>query len=162
MSFREKIAVDVEQLIHKIQFWRSAGDTIVFTNGVFDLIHLGHVSYLETARSKGDRLVVGINSDLSVKQNKGNERPINTIKSRTAVVAALESVDAVIVFAEKTPLTLIKKILPDVLVKGADYAIKDIVGGVEVIANGGKVLTVKLEDGYSSTQMIETIKNLGA
>ncbi len=132
---------------------------IVFTNGCFDLLHLGHLKYLEEARSLGDVLIIGLNSDSSVKELKGESRPIKNETERKAFMMALKFVDYVEVFSEQTPLNLIKKILPSVLVKGGDWAIEDIVGSQEVIANGGEVKSLTFLDGYSTTALIEKIKN---
>ena len=132
--------------------------TIVFTNGVFDLLHPGHVRYLRHARSLGDRLIVGINSDRSVRENKGQGRPITPQQERAEVVAALACVDEVIVFDEPTPHELIARIQPDVLVKGADWGEDAIVGRDIVEARGGRVVRVTIEPGYSTTGIIEKIK----
>lgn len=127
---------------------------IVFTNGCFDLLHAGHVTYLEKAKKLGDYLVVALNTDESTKRLKGLTRPINPLKDRARVIAALESVDFVTWFSDDTPLSLIKKLLPDVLVKGGDYEIKKIVGYDEVVANGGKVKTISFLKGRSTTAML--------
>jgi rfaE bifunctional protein nucleotidyltransferase chain/domain len=140
-----------------IQEWKAACNKIVFTNGVFDLLHIGHITYLAKAAAEGDKLIIGLNSDNSVKNIKGPERPINDEKSRAIILAALFFVNAVVIFNEDTPLNLIKLLLPDVLIKGADYAIDNIVGGSEVIANGGEVKTINFVDGYSSTAIINKI-----
>lgn len=133
------------------------GKRIVFTNGCFDLLHYGHVKYLEDAKSKGDILVVAINSDSSVKQIKGNNRPIVNEKDRLGLIAALESVDYVVVFKEETPLEVIKELKPDILVKGADWNKYNIVGRDFVLSYGGMVSTVKLLKGRSSTNLIKKI-----
>lgn len=131
---------------------------IVFTNGVFDVLHAGHVTYLEKARALGTILVVAINADDSVKRLKGPTRPLNSLLDRQQVVAALESVSYVTYFSEDTPLNLIKKILPDVLVKGGDYVAKDIVGFAEVTEAGGKVKVLPFLQGRSTTLLIEKAK----
>jgi len=136
---------------------RRRNKKIVFTNGCFDLMHLGHAKYLEEARQKGDVLIVAVNSDSSVKKIKGDKRPILGQEHRMSMVAALESVDYVVVFNEDTPLNLIKKIKPDILVKGADWREKDIVGASFVKSHAGKVLTVRLVKGLSTTNIIEKI-----
>ncbi len=138
--------------------WKSEGKKVVFTNGVFDLLHIGHISYLSKAAELGDKLIVGLNSDSSVKRIKGESRPINGQDSRAALLASFFFVDAVIIFEEDTPINLISTLLPDILVKGADYAIENIAGAKEVLANGGEVKTITFVDGYSSTSIINRIK----
>ena len=128
---------------------------IVFTNGCFDILHAGHVTYLEKAREKGDILIVALNTDASTRKLKGPTRPINSLSDRSKVIAALESVSFVTSFNEETPLKLIQKILPDVLVKGGDYEIKKIVGYQEVTGNGGKVLTIPFLKGRSTSNVIK-------
>ena len=133
---------------------------LVFTNGCFDILHRGHVSYLETAASLGERLVVGVNSDDSVRRlGKDPDRPFNNLEDRMAVLAALQSVDAVVAFDEDTPLELILAVRPDVLVKGGDWAIPDIVGGKEVQSWGGTVHSIEFEFQRSTTALIESIRN---
>ncbi len=148
----------LENVIHKIEDFKNNSKRIVFTNGVFDLLHVGHVRYLNEAKKIGDILVVGINSDDSVKKIKGPSRPINTMGDRARILLALKSVDYVISFDEETPLNLIKEVMPNVLVKGGDYEIKDIVGSEEVIKNGGLVKSLPFHQGYSSTRFINQIK----
>lgn len=138
--------------------WRAGGGKVVFTNGVFDLLHIGHITYLAKAAELGNKLVVGLNSDSSVKRIKGESRPVNSQDSRAAILAALFFVDAVVIFEEDTPLNLIKELMPDVLVKGADYTIENIVGAKEVMANGGEVKTINFVEGHSSTSIIQKIK----
>ena len=130
---------------------------IVFTNGCFDLLHVGHIRYLSHAKKLGDFLIIGLNSDRSVKKLKGKDRPINSFEDRATLLSALNSVDLVIKFEEQTPENLIKDIVPDVLVKGGDYNIEDIVGYQIVIQNGGQVKTLSFYDGYSSTNYIDKI-----
>ena len=130
---------------------------IVFTNGCFDLLHVGHIRYLFQAKKLGDFLIIGLNSDRSVKKLKGKDRPINSFEDRATLLSALKSVDLVIKFEEQTPENLIKDIVPDVLVKGGDYNIEDIVGYQDVIQNGGQVKTLSFYDGYSSTNYIDKI-----
>lgn len=132
---------------------------VVFTNGCFDILHAGHVTYLEKARAKGDLLVVALNTDASTRKLKGPTRPINPLADRAKVMAALESVSYVTSFNEETPIKLIRKILPDVLVKGGDYEIKKIVGYREVTTNGGKVLTIPFLKGRSTSNVIKKISN---
>ena len=131
---------------------------IVFTNGCFDLLHVGHIRYLAQAKRLGDFLIIGLNSDSSVKELKGEDRPINSFEDRASLLSAIESVDLVIMFEEQTPENLIKDIVPDILVKGGDYNIEDIVGYQTVMQNGGQVKTLSFYDGYSSTNYINKIK----
>lgn len=138
--------------------WQKAGEKVVFTNGVFDLLHLGHVTYLAKAAELADKLIIGLNADSSVKRIKGEGRPINDQNNRAALLASLFFVDGVVLFEEDTPLNLIGTLLPDILVKGADYTIDNIVGAKEVIANGGEVKTITFVEGYSSTSIINKIK----
>lgn len=149
-SLKEKeLTSQIRQLKHPI----------VFTNGCFDILHRGHTTYLETARNLGESLIVGVNSDTSVKrQNKGSDRPINNQADRQAMLAALACVDAVIVFNEDTPLKLIELITPDILVKGGDWQIKDIIGAEHVKANGGEVHSIAFEHDRSTTQLLEKIR----
>ena len=149
---------DVQSLKSRIAEWKAAGNKVVFTNGVFDLLHIGHITYMAKAAELGDKLIIGLNADSSVKRLKGEGRPVNDQNSRALLLSALFFVDAVVVFEEDTPLNLISTLLPDVLVKGADYAIENIVGGKEVIANGGEVKTIDFVDGYSSTAIIKRIQ----
>lgn len=147
-----------EQLNDLVKSWQSRGDKVVFSNGCFDILHLGHIDYLEKARSFGNRLIIGLNSDNSVRKLKGEGRPINNEEARGRMLAALSFVDAVTVFDEETPEELIAYLLPDVLVKGSDYKVENIVGAKNVIANGGTVKTIDLVNGYSTTNIIEQIK----
>ena len=133
---------------------RLSGGTIVFTNGVFDLVHPGHVRYLQAARRLGDALVVGVNSDRSVRANKGPSRPLNPEAERAEVLAALQCVDCAVVFDEETPHALIARLQPDVLVKGADWAEDNIVGRDVVEARGGRVVRMPIEPGFSTTELI--------
>ena len=142
----------------QLEKWRSENEKIVFTNGCFDLLHLGHVDYLAKARDLGDRLVVGLNSDASIKRIKGSSRPIKDEQSRAALLAGMAYVDAVVLFDEETPLSLISTVVPDFLVKGGDYTIKDIVGHEIVLNNKGRVCTIDFVEGYSSSVLIEKIK----
>lgn len=158
MQVRDKI-FNKEQFLPILQQWKKEGQ-VVFTNGCFDLLHLGHVDYLEKARMLGKKLVVGMNTDASVQRLKGKERPIVSEISRAAVMASLQFVDAVILFDEDTPLELIEYLKPDILVKGDDYKIENIVGADVVVKNGGVVKTIPLVNGYSTTQIVNKIKNL--
>ncbi len=152
--------VDAETMLARRRALREAGKTLVFTNGCFDLIHAGHVDYLGFARAQGDALVVGLNSDASVRRNKGDRRPIVSQDDRATVLAALECVDFVIVFDDDEPASLIAEILPDVLVKGEDWS--HYVSGREVVeANGGKVVLAKMVEGRSTTDIIERIRASG-
>ena len=139
---------------------RKKGKRIVFTNGCFDILHLGHVRYLDRARRLGDALVVAINSDASVRRIKGKGRPVNGHRDRSQVVAALESVDFVTLFSQPTPLKLIQALRPDVLVKGGDYRIKDIVGHGSVLSRGGRVTTIALTPGRGTTVLLKKIRSL--
>ncbi|MDQ6762534.1 MAG: D-glycero-beta-D-manno-heptose 1-phosphate adenylyltransferase [Bacteroidota bacterium] len=140
--------------------WRLINKTISFTNGVFDILHEGHIKILTQAASYADILIVGVNSDASVKRLKGDSRPLNMQDSRALILASLLMVDAVVIFEEDTPLELIKIIKPDVLVKGGDYTLETIVGAKEVMENNGKVEIVPLEAGFSTTGTIEKMKTL--
>ncbi len=133
---------------------------IVFTNGCFDIIHRGHVNYLAQAADYGDLLIVGLNSDKSVKKIKGNNRPVKDEKTRAEILAALEFINYVIIFDEETPEQLIKLIKPNILIKGGDYKISEIVGGDFVISNGGRVVTIDFIKGHSTTDIINKIKNI--
>ena len=150
----------VDSLIEELTWHRSQKETTVFTNGCFDVVHRGHIEYLKFCKLQGDIVVVGLNSDSSVRSIKGPERPINNQYDRAAVLAALESVDYVVIFDEPTPINLIKKVKPDILVKGEDWAEKGIVGHEFVESYGGKVLLAPLVEGMSSTATIEKIKSL--
>ena len=134
------------------------GKSIVFTNGVFDILHPGHIFSLSQAAKEADFLIVGLNSDDSVKRLKGQQRPVNNQDSRALLLASLLMVDAVVIFEEDTPLELINSIRPDVLVKGGDYTIENIVGAKEVISNGGRVVINPVIEGYSTTNMIDRLK----
>jgi rfaE bifunctional protein nucleotidyltransferase chain/domain len=138
---------------------RSKGRRIVFTSGIFDLLHPGHVRYLEQGRALGDLLIVGLNADESVRRNKGPGRPITPQDERAEVLAALASVDAVVVFQENTPADIIRRIQPDILVKGAELPADQIIGRDTVEARGGRVVVVPVEPGYSTTSIVERIRN---
>ena len=144
----------------QLAVWRFHEHRIVFTNGCFDILHLGHIDYLARAAAEGSLLIVGLNSDASVKRIKGDSRPVTDQRSRAMALAAMSFVGAVVIFEEDTPYELIKIVKPDVLVKGKDYDPKDIVGADIVANNGGKVVTVDLVEGYSTTTIIERIKGL--
>lgn len=156
--FLEKIQARIlsdAQIEKVLMTWRGKGDKVVFTNGCFDILHYGHVHYLAQARDLGQRLVVGLNSDDSVRRLKGNGRPIQNERTRSYVMASLECVDAVVIFSDETPLSLIKLIQPDVLVKGGDWEPSQIVGAGLVLASGGKVISLPYVAGFSTTD-IET------
>lgn len=140
-----------------LEGWRAAGERVVFTNGVFDLLHPGHVEYLEEARLLGDRLVVGLNSDASVRRLKGPLRPLVPEAERSELLAALESVDGVMVFDEDTPERLIHEVRPDVLVKGGDWSLDQIVGRAFVEGYGGRVARIPWREGLSTTKLVERI-----
>lgn len=140
--------------------WKLLSKKLVFTNGVFDILHAGHIHSLKQAASFGNILIVGLNSDASTKRLKGDSRPINTEKDRAEVLSALEMVDAVVLFDEDTPLQLIQTILPDVLVKGGDYTVDTIAGAREVIANGGRVEIIPLVPGLSTTGLANIIAKI--
>ncbi len=152
--------LDQNTLKNRLAVWRFQDKKIVFTNGVFDLLHLGHIDYLSKAKDEGDILIVGVNTDDSTRRlNKGKNRPITNQLSRSTILAALLFVDAVILFDEDTPYKLIKVIQPDVLVKGSDYEAKDVVGNDIVSAKGGKVVTIEFLKGYSTSAIEQKIKN---
>lgn len=142
--------------------WQQQGRCVVFTNGCFDLLHPGHVTYLEAARALGDILMIGLNSDDSIRRLKGASRPVNSLADRAHMLAGLRSVDLVVPFSEDTPIKLISALLPDVLVKGGDYRPDDIVGAKEVREAGGKVVVVPFLDGHSSTSLIGKIQKLSS
>lgn len=150
--------VEIEGARSQILQWKDAGDEVVFTNGCFDILHLGHVDYLEKARQLGSRLVVGLNTDKSVKKLKGEGRPVNDENARARVMASLAFVDLVVHFGEDTPKELIAELIPDVLVKGKDYEVSNIVGADVVLEHGGKVETIDMVDGFSTTNIIDKIK----
>jgi D-beta-D-heptose 7-phosphate kinase/D-beta-D-heptose 1-phosphate adenosyltransferase len=138
--------------------WRRQPGRVVFTNGVFDLLHPGHIDLLVAARALGDALIVGVNTDASVRRLKGPTRPVRNEKERLHVLAALEAVDAVVLFDEDTPLELIREIMPDVLVKGGDYTVETVVGGTEVLAHGGDVVIIPLTPGQSTTGTLAKVQ----
>jgi rfaE bifunctional protein nucleotidyltransferase chain/domain len=145
-------------LIEFVRQHREAGRRIVFTNGVFDLLHPGHVRYLQDARGLGDVLIVGLNADASVRRNKGPARPINPEDERAEVLAALACVDAVVIFEEDTPAEIVRLVQPDVLVKGADWPADQIIGRDTVEARGGRVVLVPVEPGHSTTAIVERVR----
>lgn len=147
----------IERLQDDIKYWNINNKKIVFTNGCFDILHRGHIEYLYKSKELGDILIVGLNTDNSVKRLKGSDRPINDEKSRLIVLASLFFVDAVVLFDEDTPLNLIKIVNPDILVKGGDYKIEEIIGYDFVKYNGGDVITIDLVDGFSTTNIIRKL-----
>lgn len=154
--------LDGQEAAAAAQRARAGGGTVVFTNGVFDLLHPGHVRYLQEARALGDVLIVGLNSDASVRGIKGPDRPINSERERAEVLLALACVDGVVIFEEETPHAIISTLQPDVLVKGADWGPNDIVGRDVVEARGGRVIRIALSPGHSTSQLIRTIQNTSA
>ncbi|RMG24679.1 MAG: D-glycero-beta-D-manno-heptose 1-phosphate adenylyltransferase [Bacteroidetes bacterium] len=152
--------LSLERLLAKVRAWRVKDHRIIFTNGCFDLLHLGHIDYLERAKQLGGKLVLGLNSDASVRRIKGPKRPLMDENTRARMLAAMEFVDAVIIFEEDTPIPLLLQLKPDVLVKGGDYRLDEIVGHEEVQAYGGEVQRVPFLEGYSTTGMLEKLKSL--
>lgn len=155
--FSEKV-FDLNSISEKVNNWRG-NNHIVFTNGCFDILHLGHIDYLYKASKLGEKLIVGVNADKSIQRIKGNNRPIQNESGRVSILAALSFIDAVVLFHEDTPKKLIEIIQPNTLVKGADYKVEDIVGSDFVIANGGNVETIPFLEGYSTSHIINSIKN---
>ena len=151
---------NIEELKHRLAQWRVKSDRIVFTNGCFDILHVGHLHTLKESIQLGDKLIVGLNSDASVSRLKGKERPIVNQLDRSEMLAALEMVDAVIIFEDDTPEQLIQLIKPDVLCKGGDWSIENIVGGDFVKSYGGQVVSIPFIQGYSSSSLINKIKRL--
>jgi rfaE bifunctional protein nucleotidyltransferase chain/domain len=147
-----------QEAAFQVRQWQQQGEEVVFTNGVFDIVHLGHIDYLEKARNLGQRLVIGVNSDASVRRFKGDKRPVVPQYARLRMMAALAFTDLVVLFEEDTPLELITHLGPDVLVKGNDYTVATIVGADIVLGRGGRVETIQLVDGYSTTVLIQKIK----
>lgn len=150
--------LQLDDAITQVADWQRAGQKVVFTNGCFDIVHLGHIDYLEKARVLGDRLVLGLNTDASVSRLKGPGRPVVDEYARARLMAAMSFVDTVILFDEPTPQALIEALKPDILVKGDDYTVETIVGADFVLSRGGAVKTVALVKGYSTTALIEKIK----
>jgi len=149
-----------KSLENKISEWKANKEVIVFTNGCFDILHPGHITYLAKATELGTKIIIGINTDNSVKRIKGNNRPILDEDSRALLLASVSFIDAVVFFDEDTPIKLIEKIIPNILVKGKDYKAEDIVGYDVVTKNGGKVETIDLVEGYSTTMIEKKIINL--
>jgi D-beta-D-heptose 7-phosphate kinase/D-beta-D-heptose 1-phosphate adenosyltransferase len=156
----QKKIYTLPELLFKLAQIRLTGSRLSFTNGVFDILHSGHIASLSQAAAEADFLIVGVNSDASVKRLKGNDRPLNSEKERALLLAALIIVDAVVIFEEDTPLELIKSIMPDVMVKGGDYTLDQIAGAKEVTANGGRVVINPIVEGFSTTGLIKKIQSL--
>lgn len=156
-TLQSKIYNSLEDFEQQLENWKNSNQKIVFTNGCFDIMHLGHVDYLSKAADLGTKLVIGLNSDDSTTRLKGPTRPINDQQSRSCILAAFFFVDAIVLFDDETPLRLIKAILPNVLVKGADYEIANIVGAEEVLANNGEVKTIAFIEGYSTSAIEQRI-----
>lgn len=157
---QSKIYLNTDDFLPVLNGWKSAGYKIVFTNGCFDLVHKGHIDSLCHASGFGDKLIVGLNSDVSVRKLKGNSRPLIDQQSRAEMLAAFLMVDAVVVFDEETPYELIKTILPDVLVKGNEYQLREIAGADVVLEAGGRVERLELTQGFSTTDIIRKIKGI--
>jgi len=151
---------NLDALCQQRQQWKKEGQRVVFTNGCFDLLHPGHITYLNDAKALGDVLILGLNDDASIQRLKGDTRPINPLHDRAVMLAALKSIDAVVAFSEDTPLKLITALMPDVLVKGGDYSIDTIVGAKEIMQAGGQVQVIPFLEGYSSTRLIQRIQRL--
>ncbi len=151
--------ISLEELKARIESWKANGEKIAFTNGCFDILHRGHVEVLAKTVDLGDKLIIGLNSDSSIKKLKEENRPIVDEKSRALLLAAFSFVDAIVLFSEETPINLIAEIKPDILVKGGDYEIQEIVGYNIVQGNGGEVITIPLTEGFSSTNIIDKIQN---
>ncbi|MBT4881859.1 D-glycero-beta-D-manno-heptose 1-phosphate adenylyltransferase [Flavobacteriales bacterium] len=149
----------LEELKTQVESWKNSGEKVVFTNGCFDIVHRGHIEVLARTADLGSKFIIGLNSDSSIKKLKGDDRPIINEQSRAILLASLSFVDAVVLFSEETPINLISTLVPDVLAKGGDYEIKTIVGHEIVQKNGGKVILVPFVDGFSSTNIIDKIKN---
>ena len=162
MSHLEKIndkIISLEALKLRVENWKSSSEKIVFTNGCFDILHRGHIDVLAKTADLGDKLIIGLNSDSSIRKLKEDNRPIVDEKSRALLLAAFSFVDAIVLFSEQTPFNLITDIEPDILAKGGDYKIEEIVGHEVVQQNGGEVITIPLTEGFSSTNIIDKIQN---
>ena len=157
--YTEKIFQSFDDFFECLKNWKTSNQKLVFTNGCFDLLHRGHIDYLDKTAALGDKLIVGLNTDASIKKLKGEKRPFIDEQSRATLMASLEMVDAVILFNEETPYRLINQIKPDVLTKGKDYKIEEIAGFDIVLDSGGQVETIELSKGFSTTSLIEKIKN---
>lgn len=160
MKAIEERLLDFDQVEQQALAWRESGETVVFTNGCFDILHIGHLKTLNRARSEGDRLVVGVNSDQSVKRLKGSQRPINCERDRALLLAGLRCVDAVVVFEQDTPVELLERVRPQVHVKGGDYREEDLPEAAVVKKHGGRIVLVDLVKGRSTTATIQKTNNL--
>ena len=158
LSILKRKILSKNNLKSQLAIWRFQNKKIVFTNGCFDIIHAGHIDYLSKARDLGDVLFIGLNTDDSVRRLKGENRPVNDENARAIALAAMQFVDAVVLFDEDTPYELIKLVKPDILVKGSDYKPEDIVGADIVLAKGGKIKTINFLEGYSTSGIIERIR----
>jgi rfaE bifunctional protein nucleotidyltransferase chain/domain len=150
--------IDINNIEQNLTYWNLKNKKIIFTNGCFDILHRGHVEYLAQAASHGDVLIIGVNTDSSVRRIKGETRPVQDEYARALLLASLSFVTAVVLFDDDTPYNLIKRIQPDILIKGSDYGIKEIVGSDIVLTKGGKVITIDFIKGYSTTSIIEKLK----
>lgn len=157
MLSSELRVIDLDEAVHWAETWRRTGKRVGFTNGCFDVLHIGHAALLDFTMDKCDRLIVGVNSDASVRRLKGHNRPINGERERAAMLASFNAVDAVVIFGEDTPMNLIAAIDPDVLIKGADYTVSKIVGADYVKGRGGKVYRCPIIEGKSSTKVIKMV-----
>jgi rfaE bifunctional protein nucleotidyltransferase chain/domain len=155
-----KKIVSRDEMHRMVRVWQDHGEEVVFTNGCFDILHMGHISYLEAARALGDHLVIGLNSDASTRRLKGETRPINHEHSRAYLLASLSFVDLVTIFDEDTPQALISLLVPDILVKGGDYQADDVVGAEIVKTHGGKVVILPYQEGFSTTAIEEKIRSM--
>jgi rfaE bifunctional protein nucleotidyltransferase chain/domain len=158
LNFIQSKIIDIKHLDAHLAYWNFKNYKIVFTNGCFDILHRGHIEYLAQAASYGDILIIGLNTDNSVRRIKGEARPVQDEYARAITLAALQFVNAVVLFDEDTPYNLIQKVQPDILIKGSDYKPESIVGFDIVSAKGGKVVTIDFIDGYSTTKIIEKLK----
>ncbi len=158
LEINQQKILNQEGLKSKIAYWKFKGVRVVFTNGCFDIIHLGHVDYLSKAKDLGDILIIGLNTDSSVSRIKGPTRPVNNETARANILASFNFVDAIVLFDEETPYELINKVKPDILVKGSDYNPEDIVGNDIVKKSGGKIETIDFLEGYSTSLVIEKLK----
>ena len=147
---------------NRIQEWQSDGEIVVFTNGCFDLLHRGHIDYLTEAKGLGSKLIIGLNSDVSVRKLKGINRPIQSEKDRSVILDALQVVDAVVIFSEETPLELIRELKPDILVKGGDYSEASVVGSEDVRKNGGTIHILSFRKGFSTSLLLEKIQEINS
>lgn len=156
-SIKSKIYT-LSELVEQSKVWRNNGEKIVFTNGCFDLVHRGHIEVLANTADLGDKLIIGLNSDSSIQNLKGKNRPIIDENSRAILLASLQFIDAIVLFSEDTPCHLIETILPDILAKGGDYKLEEITGHELVLQNGGEVILVPFIDGFSTTNIVNKIK----